>query len=264
MKNDGILTFVWMKDGWNSLLDNLHNILPAMLAFQVLAVAPSLLIWKHFDSRWYALPWEVFVGVPLAVGMNLFFINLVRRGRVDYGDLFRGFTVFPQAVIVSLAYGFMVTAGVIMIALPGKLFPQTTGFSLLYVLLAAMLIIPGIVWALAYIFAQYSVLDRRSGIKGSFTYSSRITYGFKEKLLPIGVLWLMLEILAPGIVTADGSVFQMRLILDLKPWVITAFILKTFIFLPWLDMVMAQAYVSLVKHNDRQERDAKTAIENAA
>ena len=46
-----------MKEGWDACLDNFHSVLPAVLAFQVIAVMPSLMIWKYFDSRWYALPW---------------------------------------------------------------------------------------------------------------------------------------------------------------------------------------------------------------
>jgi hypothetical protein len=217
-----------MKEGWDAFLDNFHRILPAVLAFQAVAVMPSLLIWKYCENRWYALPWELLVGAPLAVGMNLFFINIARTGRADYGDFFRGFSVFPQAIAVSFLYGLIVTGGLVM------------------------LVIPGVVWGLAYVFAQYSVLDKKTGIRGSFRYSSVITSGFKERLFPLGMLWVTLEIFTPGILTAEGSILQMRLVLDLKPWVITAFVLKTLVFLPWLEMVLAQAYISIVKHHARE------------
>jgi hypothetical protein len=230
MNDNGVPTFIWMKEGWNALLDNFHRILPAVLAFQLLAVMPSLLIWKSFENRWYAMPWEVLVAAPLAVGMNLFFVSLIREGRADYGELFRGFTILPQAVAVSFLYGLIVTGGLIM------------------------LVVPGVVWGLAFVFAQYSVLDKRTGIKGSFRYSSLITFGFKERLLPVALLWLTLEMLTPSIVSPVGSILRMRLALDLKPWVITAFALKTLVFLPWLNMVMADAYVSLVKHHERERR----------
>ena len=171
----------------------------------------------------------------MAVGMNLFFVNLNRGSRAEYGDLFRGFSIFPYAIAVSFIYGLIVTAGLVL------------------------LVIPGIIWGLSYVFAQYSVLDKRTGFKASFIHSSLITYGFKEKLLPVALLWVMLEVLTPGIIKAEGSITSMRLIFDLKPWVITAFILKTVIFLPWLDMVMARAYLDLVKHNERQ-RQTETLI----
>lgn len=230
MSQDGPPAFVWMKEGWDACLDNFPRLLPVVLAFQVAAVMPALLIWKYSENRWYAMPWELFVGAPLTIGMNLFFINLARTGRADYGDFFRGFSVFPQAVAVSFLYGLIVTGGLIM------------------------LIIPGIVWGLAYVFAQYAVVDKKTGIKGSFKYSSLITGGFKERLFPLAMLWVTLEVLTPGIVTAEGTILQMRLALDLKPWVLTAFILKTLVFLPWLNMALAQAYISLVKHHDREAR----------
>ena len=217
-----------MKEGWDACLDNFHSVLPAVLAFQVIAVMPSLMIWKYFDSRWYALPWEMVIGAPMTVGLNMFFINLGRNRRADYGDLFRGFRILPAAVAVSFLYGIIVTAGLIL------------------------LIIPGVMWGLAYVFSQYSVIDRRTGIKGSFAHSSQITYGFKEKLLPIVTLWVMLEVLTPGIIKAEGTLTSMRLFLDLKPWILTAFVLKTIFFLPWLNMALARAYIDLVKHNERQ------------
>jgi len=228
MKDDRMLTFSWMKDGWDAILDNLHHILPAVVAFEILAVMPPLMIWKYFDNRWYALPWEVLIGAPLAVGMNLFYVNLMRSGRPDYGDIFRGFALFPQAVAVSFLYGLIVTVGTLL------------------------LIIPGLIWGLTYVFAQYLVIDKKTGIKGSFVHSSLLTYGFKERLMPLAMLWVLLEIFTPGIVKAEGSLLQMRLVTDLKPWVLTAFVLKTLIFLPWLDVVLAKAYISLLKHHERQ------------
>ena len=227
MKDDRTLAFIWMKEGWNSTLDNFAGIMPAVLAFQIIAVLPSLLIWKYFGNRWYALPWEMVIGAPMTVGMNLFFVNLNRNNRPDYGDLFCGFSVLPAALAVSFLYGLIVTAGLVL------------------------LIIPGVIWGLAYIYAQYSVIDKKTGIKGSFVHSSLITYGFKERLLPIAMLWVTLEIFTPGVMRAEGSITSMRLVLDLKPWVVTAFILKTIIFLPWLDIVTARAYIDLVKHNER-------------
>jgi len=217
-----------MKTSWDFCLDNYLCILPALLAFQIIAVMPSLLIWKYFDNRWYAMPWEIMIGAPMTVGINLFLINLNQKGQADYGDLFRGFPVFPAAVSVSFAYGLIVTAGLVM------------------------LVIPGVIWGLKYIFAQYSVIYKRTGFKASFAHSSLITFGFKERLLPVALLWVMLEILTPGIMKAEGSIASMRLVFDLKPWVVTAFILKTLIFLPWLNMVLVKAYLDLVKHNERQ------------
>ena len=228
MDNKRTLTSVWMKEGWDCCMDNFLSVLPAVLAFQVVAVMPSLMIWKYFDNRWYALPWEMVIGAPMTVGLNMFFINLCRDRKADYGDLFRGFSILPASVAVSFLYGAIVTAGIVL------------------------LIIPGILWGLAYLFSQYSVIDRKTGIKGSFAHSSQITYGFKEKLLPIVTLWVMLEVFTPGIIKAEGTLTSMRLFLDLKPWILTSFVIKTVFFLPWLNMALARAYVDLVKHNERR------------
>ncbi len=228
MSSYGPPAFVWMKDGWDACLDNLHRIFPAVLAFQALAVLPAILIWKHFGNRWYAMPWELLVGAPLSAGMNLFFVHIARDGRTDYGDIFRGFSVFPAAVAVSFLYGLIVTGGLLL------------------------LVLPGVIWGLAFVFAQYSVLDRKTGVRGSFRYSSAITQGFKERLFPLGMLWAALEVMTPGIISAEGTVLHMRLAMDFRPWAVTAFVLKTLVFMPWLNMAFALAYVSLAKRHERE------------
>lgn len=211
----------WLKDGWDFFLDNYLRILPAVAAFHIIATVPTLLIWKHFDNRWYALPYETFIAAPLMVGMNLFFLNLARGRAPDYGDIFRGFSVFLRAVAVSLVYGLIVASGFIMF------------------------IIPGVIWGTMYGFAQYAVIDRRTGIKDSFVYSAVITYGFKNSLFVIFVLWALFEAFTPGVLGARGELLHPVLALDLKPWAAAATALKTFIFMPWLDATLALAYARL-------------------
>ena len=92
MEPEENLTHTWLKDSWNFYLDNFTRIAPAVAAYHILATFPALLIWKHFDNRWYALPYEIFIAGPLAIGMNLFFINLSRGRPAEYGDIFRGFS----------------------------------------------------------------------------------------------------------------------------------------------------------------------------
>lgn len=211
----------WLRDGWDFFLDNYPRILPAVAAFHIIATLPTLLIWKHFDNRWYALPYETLIGAPLTVGMNLFFLNLARGRAPDYGDIFRGFSVLVRAVAVSLMYGLIVASGLIMF------------------------IIPGVIWGTMYGFAQYAVIDRRTGIKDSFVYSAVITYGFKSGLFVIFVLWALFEAFTPGILGARGELLHPELVLELKPWAIAATVLKTLVFMPWLDATAALAYARL-------------------
>ncbi|MBU2572781.1 MAG: hypothetical protein KKH28_01725 [Elusimicrobia bacterium] len=220
------LTHAWLKEGWNSYLDNFRQILPAVIAFHILATLPMLLIWKYFDNRWYAIPYELFIGAPLTIGMNLFFIGIARGGKAEYGDIFKGFFAFVNVIAVSIIFGIIVTGGFMMF------------------------IVPGLIWGVMYGFSQYAVLDRKTGIKESFVYSAAITYGFKDRLFFIFMLWAMIEVFTPGVIGARGGLMHPRLALDFKPWVIMAFVLKTFVFLPWLDMTMAKAYVWLVKNHE--------------
>lgn len=220
------LTHTWLKEGWDSYLDNFKSIMPAVIAFQVLATLPTLLIWKYFHNRWYAIPYELFIGAPLAIGMNLFFIGIARGQKAEYGDIFKGFSVFVNAVAVSVIFGFIVAGGFLL------------------------LIAPGVIWGVMYDFSRYAVIDRKTGIKESFVYSAVITYGFKDNLFFIFMLWVITEIFTPSVIGSRGALMQPSLALDLKPWVITAFVLKTFVFLPWLDVTLARAYVRLVKNKN--------------
>ena len=229
METEENLTYIWLNEGWDSYLDNIRHILPAVVAFHILTTLPATLIWKYFDNRWYAIPYELFIAAPLTIGMNLFFINIARGRIAEYGDIFKGFSMFLNVIGVSIVFGLIVAGGFLMF------------------------IVPGVIWGIMYGFAQYAVIDRKTGVKDSFSYSAMITYGYKHNLLFIFLLWMTIEILAPGVITSTGGLRHPNLALDVKPWVITSFVLKTFIFLPWLDMAMAKAYIRLVKNKETEQ-----------
>jgi uncharacterized membrane protein len=57
-----------------------------------------------------------------------------------------------------------------------------------------LLIIPGIVWAIRYMFVQYIVMDRGLTPLQAMRESSRITYGHKWPLFELAILLLLLNI----------------------------------------------------------------------
>jgi uncharacterized membrane protein len=58
-----------------------------------------------------------------------------------------------------------------------------------------LLIVPGIMWALRYLFVPYLVIDRKLGVMDALHESARITLGHKWQLLGLGILLILLNIL---------------------------------------------------------------------
>ena len=80
-----------------------------------------------------------------------------------------------------------------------EMFWQYLGASLLVGLIVVvgiiLLIVPGIIWALRYMFVPYLVIDRKLGVMAALRESSRITLGHKWQLLGLVVVLGLLNIL---------------------------------------------------------------------
>jgi len=79
--------------------------------------------------------------------------------------------MFWSYLIASILVGLIVVAGIIL------------------------LIVPGIIWALRYMFVPYLVIDRKLGVMAALRESSRITLGHKWQLLGLVVVLGLLNIL---------------------------------------------------------------------
>jgi hypothetical protein len=105
-----------------------------------------------------------------------------------------------------------------------------------------LLVIPGLIIYLTFMFSEYAVVDRRTGIKESFALSAAITNGWKTRLFPILMLTLAINLMVPDIFLITGPAKNPVVSLDLKPWTVAATALKLLVFLPWLNLTMARAY----------------------
>ena len=207
----------WFTRSWDDYLGGFATLLPVLLAQAALSSGTFLLI-HHYHSFWQALPYMFLVLTPVSTGISLVYIHLSRSGTARFRDMFSAFPVYHRAIAVSL--------GVALATFGGML----------------MFIIPGVVLYLTFCFSEYAVVDRRTGIKESFALSRNITGGWKSRLLPIFLLVVMANLLIPDIVTVTGKMQSPAVSLTLTPWTIVAAFLKTFVFLPWLNMAMARAY----------------------
>lgn len=209
--------FSWFTSAWDDYTSSLPVLLPVILT-QVALSAGSFYLLDRFHSLLAAAPFMLFVITPVATGANLVYIKIVRGGGARFSDLFSAFPVYHRALGVSILLGLLTMGG------------------------AIMLIVPGVMLYLAYGFSEYAVVDRRTGIKESFELSAAITDGWKSRLFFIFSLVLLVNLLVPDIFVITGQLKNPSATLDLKPWTVAAWALKTLVFLPWLCLVTARAY----------------------
>jgi hypothetical protein len=107
-------------------------------------------------------------------------------------------------------------------------------------------VVPGVLFYLTYCFSEYLAVDRRTGIKESFALSRGLAEGWRRRLLPIAMLMLALNLFAPEVAIVSDPFKNPAASLDLRPWTVAAYLLKTFVFTPWLGLAMARAYVFLL------------------
>jgi len=215
------LALSWFTRAWDDYAANLPLLLPVVLA-QAAISAGSFYIVARQHSFLPALPYMFFIVTPVTVGVNLFYIRLVRGSGARFTDLFSAFPVYHRALAVSLLLGAATAAGLLLF------------------------IIPGIIIHLTYAFSEYAVVDRRTGVRESFRLSSAITLDWKTRLFPLFLAAALIGALVPDIYVVTGPFKSPSATLDLKPWTVIAAALKTLVFLPWLSLAVARAYTCLL------------------
>lgn len=151
--------------------------------------------WETFKKR----PW-FFIGITALVMI----LSGVASNLGSYDSHTQGaLVVFALAgVFISIVGQTLIKMGMIAFSLKAHespesarvrdlwapdMFWQYLGASILVglgvVLGLVLLIVPGIILALRWLFVQYLVIDRKLGVMDSLKESARITYGYKWKLL---------------------------------------------------------------------------------
>jgi len=97
----------------------------------------------------------------LAIGQRLFFLKLARGDEPTLGELFRGGPFFLTTILAGLLFALAYLGGL------------------------ALLIVPGIIFALMFSQFNYLIIDRNADAIESLTISKQITYGNKAMLLAI-------------------------------------------------------------------------------
>ena len=116
-----------------------------------------------------------FVGIVVSILLKMGTINFVLKAHDDsesarVNDLWAPYP-FWKYLLTSIVVGIIVIVGLIL------------------------LIVPGIIWALRYMFAQYLVMDRHLDASEALSESAKITYGHKWQLLGFGLVLVGINIL---------------------------------------------------------------------
>lgn len=209
-------SFAWFTQAWYDFTDGFLWLLPVLLT-QTAATGGVFWLIHRYHSLTQAAAFMLLVVTPLSTGAVLVYINMARTGRARFKDLFSAFPVYPKALAINFGLGLATLAG-------------TLAF-----------ILPGIVIYLTYGFAEYLLLDRGTDIKESFRFSGQLTLGWKLRLFPILLLTILVN-MAPDIAAISDPLKDPRVVLDLRPWIVTSTLLKTMVFIPWLSLAMARAY----------------------
>ncbi len=208
-----------LKEGWDLYLENASRVIPASLVQRIFALIIPVFIWKYAPA-FYVYLYLVFVVLAIDTGMNLFFIKISRGEKALYSDIFAGFKIYKKATLTQAIFALLVAGGTIMF------------------------IIPGIVLATTFAFAEYAIIDKKASVRGSFLYSARIATGFRPQIFILILLTLCLQLAAPDII-ADPSKGKNLFLSYPGFWPLVTNILIFFVFAPWLDIAMAKAYAML-------------------
>ncbi|MDA8130578.1 MAG: hypothetical protein M0011_03630 [Elusimicrobia bacterium] len=210
----------WFTRAWDDYVSRLPLVLAVALTQAALSAGTFLII-SRTHTMLTALPYMALVITPVTVGANLVYIKIARGAGGGYGDLFSAFPVYHRAIAVSFLLGLATTGG------------------------ALLLVLPGVIVYLTYMFSEYAVVDLRTGIKDSFAMSAAATDGWKVRLFPLLMVTAAINFIVPDIYVVKGFRHS-QASLDLRPWTVAASVLKDLVFLPWLSMTGARAYAFLI------------------
>lgn len=91
----------WISDGWTLISQDLVMMILVGVVFMLVSGM---------------LP--IVLQAPLTVGFHILIINKILTGRLDFGDLFKGFNYFVPALLATLVSGLFITLGMLACIIP--------------------------------------------------------------------------------------------------------------------------------------------------
>lgn len=211
----------WLAGAWDDYVDGLPVLLPVLLAVAA-ASLPSMWLLHKYHSFLPSGAYMLLVLLPLEIGANLVYIRLARGEKASFRDLFSAFPLYPAALAAGVWLALLTLGGMIAFVIPGVILYLTYGFSL------------------------YALVDRRCGVREAFAASREMTEGWRTRLFVLLSLVVAVNYFTPEAVYVSGPLNKPELAYSLKPWLLVCTFLKAFVFIPWLELAMARAYVYLL------------------
>jgi hypothetical protein len=106
----------WISDGWNIISGDLLMVILATLVFAIMSgVIPIIL------------------QAPMVIGMHIMLVNKMLTGRLDIGDLFKGFNYFVPSLLATLVMGIFIFIGMLACIIPGLVVGAMYLFTYLFI-----------------------------------------------------------------------------------------------------------------------------------
>lgn len=106
----------WIGDGWSAISSDLVMLAVATLVFAVLSgVVPIVL------------------QAPMVIGMHIMLVNKMVTGRLEFGDLFKGFNYFVPSLLATLVMGVFMFIGMLACIIPGLVVGAMYLFTYLFI-----------------------------------------------------------------------------------------------------------------------------------
>jgi uncharacterized membrane protein len=113
----------------------------------------------------------IFLSTLVQIGLTKISLSFVDTGRAEFADLFNGYPVFVSYLIASLIFAVMLALGIIL------------------------LVVPGIIVAVVFVFYSYVIVDRGMGPIEALQRSMELTRGVRMDLFLFGLASLGLNLL---------------------------------------------------------------------
>jgi len=147
---------------WTPLLGSIQTWTPGIIAGVIIGMSIPILI---------AIAFGVFIQGPVEYGLSFAYLKAARNENLDIADMFAAFKNYWQAVLASLLVGLIVSAGIML------------------------LVVPGIYLACKLAFTPYLVIDRKMGATDAMGESWRMTKGHGWTVFLIGLLGIPIYLL---------------------------------------------------------------------
>jgi uncharacterized membrane protein len=107
----------WIGEGWEIVKTDIVMFALAALLFAVVGGAVPVILQG-----------------AMAVGFNILIIKKMARGKLDIGDLFKGFNFFAPALVAHILISIFTAIGVILCIIPGLVIGAMYMFTFLFIL----------------------------------------------------------------------------------------------------------------------------------